>query len=210
MVNWKLKLQKPKKPFLTASVAVVLGLAIAWGYMAAKEAYFNHFSEPVAVFVASGDILEGTRLDESHVAVQKVPRRFMQPGAIQEPQSLMGMISRVPILKGEQFLGTKLMGLGKKSGLAHQIPEGFRALSVEVDEASGVGVLIRPGNRVDLVGTFEMEMLGETQAVTLTLSQNVLVLAVNQEMDDGPKLYRPDLEEKGFFGGKGDSDVFVI
>lgn len=197
----KLKLNfKIKKPFLTAICASLGALMIAWGYMAARETYFNHFSEPVTVFVAKKNIREGTLIDESYLAIQKVPRRFLQPAAIQEPQLLVGMVNQVPILEGEQILGSKLMSIGKKSGLSYQIPNGHRALSVPVDESGGVAGLIRPGNRVDLVGTFEMETLGETQASTITLAQNVLVLAVNQEMDDGPKIYRPDLEEKGLFG----------
>lgn len=202
MVNWKLKFTKPKRPLLTALVAGLGALGIAWGYLAAREAYFNHFSEPVTVFVAKQDIVEGTLIDESYLALQSFPRRFLQPGSMNDPEALVGTVSRVPILMGEQILSSKLMGLGAKSGLAYRIPEGHRALSIPVDEASGLSGLIRPGNRVDLVATFETEQLGETEAMTLTLAQNVLVLAVNREINDGPKLYRPDLEEKGLFGKK--------
>jgi pilus assembly protein CpaB len=68
----------------------------------------------------------------------------------------------------------------KKSGLAGQIKEGERAISVAVDATSSVTAMIRPGDYVDIIGTFRFpEMKGDKSfdTVTMTILQGVKVLA---------------------------------
>lgn len=176
-MNWK------QRPVLFAALFGFVSLLLVWGFLKGKEASFNSLEEPVSVFVAKKDILEGTRLDESLLEVAQIPSRFLQPKAAVTPESAIGLVTAAPILKGEQILETKLMALSSITGLAVKIPQGSRAISLEVDEASGVGNLIRPNNFVDILGTFEVEdSTDQTSVTTQTIAQKILVLAVGEDL----------------------------
>jgi len=66
--------------------------------------------------------------------------------------------------------------------LAALVPDGLRALAVGVDTVIGVGGLLRPGDRVDVVGVIGTQTgpadLRDPRAVTI--AQDVAVLAVEQ------------------------------
>lgn len=176
-MKWK------QKPVLLASLFAFFSLFLVWGFLKAKEARFNSLEEPVSVLVAKKDILEGTRLDESLLQTTQIPRRFLQPKGTTSLESVVGFVSAAPILKGEQILETKLMALSSITGLAVKIPQGMRALSLDIDDAGGVAGLVRPNNFVDILATFEVEDSTDTASVTTqTVAQKILVLAVGEDL----------------------------
>ncbi|MBI5211116.1 MAG: hypothetical protein HY927_14185 [Elusimicrobia bacterium] len=67
-----------------------------------------------------------------------------------------------------------LFGKGFDSG---KIPKGYRAASVAVREYELLAV--RPGDRVDVLVTFEANMADRKEKVTATILQNVVVLGVD-------------------------------
>ena len=72
-----------------------------------------------------------------------------------------------------------------KDGLAGIINTGQRAISISVDSTSSVTNLVKPGDYVDIIGTFRFpEMKGDTSmdVLTLTLLQNVYILAAGKNM----------------------------
>lgn len=72
-----------------------------------------------------------------------------------------------------------------KDGLAGIIKVGQRAISIPVDSTSSVTTLVKPGDYVDLIGTFRFpEMKGDRSmdVITMTLLQNVYILATGKEM----------------------------
>lgn len=72
----------------------------------------------------------------------------------------------------------------RKEGLNSVIPMGSRAISIPVDAISAVSGLIRPGNNVDIIGTFHFpDMKGDQSldTITLTILQNVSVLATGTD-----------------------------
>ena len=74
---------------------------------------------------------------------------------------------------------------GRGSLLANIIPHQERALSVAVDATSAVAGMVRPNDHVDIIGTFRFPAAeGESalDTVTLTLLQNVTVLAAGQQL----------------------------
>jgi pilus assembly protein CpaB len=76
--------------------------------------------------------------------------------------------------------------------LASELPRGQRALTIAVNEVTGVGGLIRPGNFVDIFGTFQFGrpvsagaqgqlQYADQRTETRLLMQSVLVVAVGRE-----------------------------
>lgn len=179
----KLQMICQKRPVLLASLAVLASFMIAWGFLKLKANHLNQLVEPATVFVANQDIPEGTPLDEVYLATLSIPKRFVQPAAVVSLQELSEAVTAVPILKGEQIVATKLTHLLNKTGLSVRLPEGMRAISLSLDEPALSAGLIRPGNFVDVVATFEMaNEAAETQVTTQTLIQRASVLAVGEDI----------------------------
>ena len=140
------------------------------------------------VLVAKGYISEGTLVTEYMVDTKRIPRNFVTPGVLTSVQQLMneqGMYvnaTLVPIMENEQITSTKLVQPGKETGMAIVIPEGYRAVSVRVTDVSSVARLIKPGDRVDVIGTSEFTVKHRPVVRSFTAFQNILVLAYNQDI----------------------------
>ena len=85
-------------------------------------------------------------------------------------------------------IATDDLVLNEDTSLAFIVPAGFRAMSVSVDKVIGVGGLIRPGDRVDVLAVLEIQIaiedagLQEGVARAVTLAQSLEVLAVEQAL----------------------------
>jgi len=95
----------------------------------------------------------------------------------------------VPLSPGEiiEWDDIKSVNFRGKNELANNIPRGNRAVSISVDSVGSVTNMIRPGNRVDIIGTFRFpEMRGDQayDTLTLTVLQNVEILATGSEFSN--------------------------
>lgn len=73
----------------------------------------------------------------------------------------------------------------EKDGLAGIIKRGHRAISIPVDSVASVTNLVKPGDNVDIIGTFRFPELKGDRAmdvITMTILQNVYILATGKEM----------------------------
>ena len=99
------------------------------------------------------DIPAGNVLEPGFLKVVDWPKDNQLPGAAGEIK-LKGRVLRYPLVAGEIVLEGKLAPKGTPGGLAGIIQNDKRAVTVKVDEASGVAGFIMPGNRVDVVLTY--------------------------------------------------------
>ncbi|MBA3052159.1 MAG: Flp pilus assembly protein CpaB [Candidatus Omnitrophica bacterium] len=177
-----------RKVILIAAVFGLMAVLLVQTFLSSVEKKYKVGSEPVNVLVAKGYISEGTLITEDMVDIKRIPRNFVQPGAVTSVKQLMneqGMYvnaTLVPILEGEQVTSTKLVQPGKETGMSIVIPEGYRAVSVAVNDITGVARLIKPGDRVDVIGTSEFTVKHRPIVRSFTAFQNVLVLAYNQNI----------------------------
>ncbi|MCR4427582.1 MAG: Flp pilus assembly protein CpaB, partial [Firmicutes bacterium] len=102
------------------------------------------------------------------------------------------------IASGQEILVKSLVGEEKRlTRLAYAVPVGKRAVSVQVDDVSGVSGMLRPGDRVDVLGTFDVPGgAGQPFSGTTIFLQNIEVLAVGQSLSDAAPA------EGGGAGGK--------
>lgn len=71
-------------------------------------------------------------------------------------------------------------------GLNADVKSGMRAKAIAVDVISSLNYLVRPNDRVDVIGTFHFpEMKGEKEwdTITMTVLQNVRVIATGSQWD---------------------------
>jgi pilus assembly protein CpaB len=146
--------------------------------------------EQVPILVAAKDIPKGSVIDKASLGVAIVPMQHVQPQAASSLDRVSGMVTLVPISKGEQITLNKLMSSKEAIGggtLAMSTPIGKRAVTISVDYISAVAGMIRPGDYVDLSAMLTVPVTTAqgkqaSQATVVPLFQNVLVLAVGQEI----------------------------
>jgi pilus assembly protein CpaB len=143
-------------------------------------------SEKTQVLIATQDIPQGTAIAEEMVGFKTVPADFVEPGALKSLEAAVGKISAVVIMSGEQILATKLVPPSPPKPvpakpqidrtLAGKMPAGTRAFTLDLDAAACVGGMVKPGDHIDVVASFS------EPPITLTLLEDILVLAVGQEI----------------------------
>lgn len=147
-------------------------------------------TEQVPVLVAVKDIPKGSAIEKDSVGAAIVPMQHVQPQAATSLDRVAGMIAVVPISRGEQITLNKLMSAKEITttggSLAMVTPIGKRAVTISVDDISGVGGMIRPGDYVDIVAMAAIpvstpEGKEVSRSAAVPLFQNVLVLAIGQE-----------------------------
>jgi len=196
------------------AVSVVTGLialVIMSTYIGNRESALLELAELQDVYVAAADILPNTIIDESLIQRVQVPSIYLQPSALSSPAAIVGRVAAVPIPRGAQILGGSLENQGQIP-LSLEVPRGRRAVTIAVSDVTGVGGLVRPGNFVDVLGTFEFGrptgyeqgqiQYADERTETRTLLQNVLVLAVNRiHRGAGPPARAADAEVSDEGGG---------
>lgn len=144
----------------------------------------------IKVVVPLIPISEGKTLSMNDVTAVKWPREFLPKHAtFGEVSDVVGRVAKQDLFPGEPIFLEKLSGSDTNGGLPAIIPKGLRAVSVAVTEVKGVAGFVKPGDRVDVLTTFEMDKEGTSDKtrVTRTVLQNVLVLASAQTMVDDNK-----------------------
>lgn len=138
------------------------------------------------VVVAATDIPLGGKILPNMLNTVDWPRGSIPDGAFHDMQQLQDRVVKVGVLRGEAVLEGKLAPVGTKGGLAAVIAPGKRAMTVRVNDVVGVAGFALPGNYVDVVVNAQQEQNGKTEEsrqISKTVLENVLVLAVAQEVD---------------------------
>lgn len=179
-----------KKKIIISVMCAVFGMLGVISYLKYRESKLLDMSSANFVVAASMDILKHTQVDESMLEVIEVPKKFVQPGAVlaSDLEGILGQVTAAPILRGEQIVGTKLLRFGKETGLAMKVPSGMRAVSVIVNNGTGVAGLIQPNDFVDVLATFDFGSETRSKQYTYTLIQNLPVIAVNKDLGEGYSL----------------------
>jgi pilus assembly protein CpaB len=131
------------------------------------------------IVVAARDLALGTVLAPGDVKTIAWPSLTVPPGYAASEEQVMGRGLITPVSANEPLMTAKLADKEAGGGLPIVIPEGMRAVSVEVDEVIGVAGFVTPGTRVDVLVTLSSDA-GRDEAATRLILQNVQALASGQ------------------------------
>ena len=148
----------------------------------------------VPAVVAKQDIPARTKITSGMVEVRQLPTDSHSELAYTDLSQVVGQVTRYPIATNEEVLSTKVVSLASvaKTGesLSYVIPEGSRAISIEVTQVISSGGLVLPGDYVDIIGVFDVTFGAGDQETTADkyfsriILQNIEVLAVAQTVVD--------------------------
>jgi pilus assembly protein CpaB len=143
----------------------------------------------VQLVSAAQDIPSGVPLVAEQLKLVKLPPESVPSGISVRVQDLVGRIPRTTIKANQIVLESMLYSPNSSGGLAFSISPGKRAISLTVNEVSGVAGFVLPGSYVDFLSG-SRDQAGRSQSRIIL--QNILVLAVGQDRvlggDGKPKL----------------------
>jgi pilus assembly protein CpaB len=168
---------------------VPLGLAIVLGVIAAVAAK-GMLNKPAGnveqnanlsvVAIVKRSIAPGDELRPEDLGTAKVEAGAVPEGSFNDPSALVGRVAQVPLTRGQAVVEPLLAPLGTAGGLQALVPEGMRAITIEVNEFSSVAGLVVPGCRVDVVATIQGDQ--NTGMMARAVVENVKVQAIGQRM----------------------------
>lgn len=164
--------------------AVVFGLIAAFSvsrYLSGTQAYAKNLN---SVVVAKVDIQPGEKIVAEQLQSVQFPTTAMPDGTFQSVDKLVGRVAVVQIAAREPVTDFKLAPEGSAGGLSAVIPEGYRAMTVKVDDVVGISGFVMPGALVDVVVVINpVEQNGQQNPISKIVLQNIKVLANGQNID---------------------------
>ncbi len=186
-----------KRPLVFLGIAMIIALVTTvmvyrWlqGQRMIEVAVPEVVMEGVSVAVASVDIPWGTPLGEKAVRVMRYPEEGVPVGHFKDTASLNGRVVLTNLKKNEPILESKLAPIDLKTGGVSAVMDpNKRAMAVKVNEIVGLPGFVQPGDRVDVMATFDdprgkkKEGGGNREEVTKVVLENTLVLAIDTQME---------------------------
>jgi pilus assembly protein CpaB len=137
-----------------------------------------------SVVIAKVDIPLGTKVVPEQLMVAQFPAGTTPDGTFDNIEKTVGRVTVVNIAAREPVTDFKLAPEGSSGGLSAVIPEGYRAMTVKVDDVVGVGGFLQPGAMVDVLTVIVPPEGGDRRdPISKIVLQNVKVLANGQNID---------------------------
>lgn len=171
--------------------SVIIGLVAFWltsEHLQNEREKLYAGAAKVKILAAARDLPAGTMLKFEDVGQKSVYRTSVGENVF-KPEDVNTVLDKRLLfsLKAGEPVWWSHVQLPERArgGLAPTVKSGLRALSISVGGAAAVSGLVQPNDRVDIIGTFTFpsrKQAGQTEAVTLTLLQDVSVLATGQRL----------------------------
>ncbi len=169
------------KTWIPLLLAVVMGLAAAKlvSNSISRNSGPADDGKVVATVTAARDIEPGQKITPADLATGKAAADTVPAGSFSGPADVADRVAVTRIVKGQVVLDGLLAPVGTAAGVQALIPLGLRAVTMQVDEFSGLGGLLVPGCKVDIVAVVRSET--DSTNISRTIVQNVEIRAVGRQ-----------------------------
>jgi pilus assembly protein CpaB len=164
----------------------VLGVMLVTRYLSSVQAYTRDLG---TVVVAKVPIQLGEKIEADKLMLASMPNGSAPEKVFRRIEDVKGRVAITPIGVRDPVTEAKLAPEGEGGGLSAVIPEGYRAMTVKVDDIVGVSGFVMPGSFVDVVAVIVPPAAQGVQSqgpISKIVLQNIRVLA------SGPKLDSPE------------------
>jgi len=134
------------------------------------------------VAVANHDLQMGKKIETGDLRTSDWPESIAPAGSFSDASELFGRVIKTESKTGEAVIESKLAPKGSEGGFSSIIPDGMRALTVSVNNSSGVGGFILPNTRVDVLVTVSSPVQ-KGESTTKIILEDIKVLAVDQTFE---------------------------
>jgi pilus assembly protein CpaB len=173
-----------KRFFVVLGCALIFGLLAAFAvsrYLSSANVYAKSLN---SVVVAKVDIPLGAKIIPEQLMIVQFPKESIPDGTFDTPEKLVGRVAVQNIAAREPLTDSRLAPEGSAAGLSAVIPEGYRAMTVKVDDVVGISGFIQPGTLVDVVVVIDpAEKNSDQGPISKIVLQNIKVLANGQNID---------------------------
>ena len=176
-----------KKIIVLALILSIVTSVLVYFYIKGNTKTTAPQIEYATVYVAVKTIPARSKITSADVKMVNIARELLNASAVTDINEISGKYAFESIIQGEQIIKERLAD-EKSMMLSFRIPEGMKAVRMNVNEQLAVAGFLRPGDFVDIVVSFEKEAEENGQAVkvypriTKTVFQNVKVLALGQDI----------------------------
>src|ERR1035438_3796134 len=164
-----------QKKLLLFGAAWVSALLLTWFYY--SNAVAPKQEKTLRMVVATHDMPVGTLLQKNDLKLVNYPEKDVPKKAVFQIQNAEKRVLLVALGTNEPVLEGKLSETTSVEGVSATINRGYRAVSVQVTDVSGVAGLIQPGSHVDVLFTRPGSM---AEATTSTILQNIRVISTGR------------------------------
>ena len=137
----------------------------------------------VKVVTAKTSIPERTLIKEEMLSLTTMPSNKVPNGALMRTTDLVGRPSKVALGAGEVITTQKVFASIMDMGLSGRIPPECRAITVGISDVTGVAGFAQPGDYVDVM--LVSSQVENNKVVSEMILQNVLLLAINKQVENG-------------------------
>jgi pilus assembly protein CpaB len=167
-----------------AAIAIMFGLITAWGakqLLTPKPVVEKVVEAPhlPMIAVAQANLTPYTRITERDVLLMEAPSEAFLADSIPVTQRAVGRLVKTTILAGHPVRNGDLYEPGKVPQMADELPPGYRAVTVRVDDAIASNGAILTGSLVDVSLTFDSDHPEIDGTATMNLFRKLKVLAPN-------------------------------
>jgi pilus assembly protein CpaB len=134
-------------------------------------------AKTIAILAAAHDMPAGTRLEKGDLKTVRIPEKDVPKTAILDEKQALDRPLLFPVGANEAITSSKIASATGAWGLAATIAVGKRAISVPINDSSGVSGLIQPRSHVDVLFSKAGSL---ADAVTTTILEDVEVLAIGR------------------------------
>src|SRR6202167_6833192 len=125
------------------------------------------------IVLAARPLSVGTTVKPADIKLGKIPSANFPKGAFAKPEEVIDRPLISNVLMDEPVLEGRLAARGSGVGLAPIIPVGMRAVTLRVNDVTGIAGFVLPGMRVDVLVTGHPP--NTEGSITATALQNMLV-----------------------------------
>lgn len=129
----------------------------------------------VAVVTAKIDIPRDAIINNNMLTITNVPKKLLPANPVTDISEVVGKIVKVSVMAGDIITVPKLYSDNNLASFVGKIPNDCRAISISIDDVTGVAGFAKPGDYVDVIATTNKpEMKSEI------ILQDVLLLGINK------------------------------
>jgi len=163
-------------------VAWLSALMLSWWVY--KTTTAPQSRQVVQAVAAAQDLPVGKLIKAADLKLITLDRKDLPKGAFFKIPDVVDRAVTTHVISNELVLDRELAARGSGEGMTALIEPGMRAVSVPVNEISGVSGFIQPGTRVDVLYT---RIFSDSDAGTTTVLQNIKVIAYGKQLEPQSK-----------------------